>query len=73
MRALPNPWDSEYLIPGLAILPMDHGEILTRWTVRIAVVLYVIGLASRGYSPKWSRVAWTGGCAAYLLLDTIKT
>src|SRR5579862_2549129 len=46
---------------------METGEILTRWTVRVAVVLYVASLATRGYSPHWSRVAWTVGCLTYLL------
>jgi hypothetical protein len=46
---------------------MTAGEILTHWTVRIAIALYVAGLALRGYSPKWSRLAWTGGCGFYLL------
>jgi len=46
---------------------MEIGEFLTRWTVRIAVVLYVLSLASRRFAPAWSRWAWTGGCLAYLL------
>lgn len=37
------------------------GELLTRWTVRIAVALYIAGLATR------SRLAWTAGCGFYLL------
>jgi hypothetical protein len=46
---------------------MDTGEFLTRWTVRIAMALYVASLASRFYSPRWSRIAWTAGCVLYLL------
>ena len=46
---------------------MIYGELLTRWTVRIAMAFYVVGLASRGYSPKGSRLAWTIGCGFYLL------
>jgi hypothetical protein len=46
---------------------MDQGELLTRWTVRIAIAFYVISLVSRGSWPKGSRLAWTGGCAFYLL------
>ncbi len=46
---------------------MDTGEPLTCWTVRVAVALYAASLASRRYSPRWSRLAWTGGCLAYLL------
>ena len=46
---------------------METGELLTRWTVRIAVALYFASLATRGFSPRWSRVAWTIGCLTYLL------
>ena len=46
---------------------MEVGELLTRWTIRIAVALYVASLASRIFSPRWSRLAWTAGCALYLL------
>ncbi len=46
---------------------MDLGELLTRWTVRIALAFYVASLASRGYVPRWSRLAWTAGCVTYLL------
>jgi hypothetical protein len=52
---------------------MDPGEVLTRWTVRAAVALYVVSLALRlgssGRRP-WlatARLAWTAGCAAFLL------
>jgi hypothetical protein len=46
---------------------MDTGEFLTRWTVRVAVALYVASLAMRGPLPKWGRGCWTAGCVAYLL------
>lgn len=46
---------------------MTTGELLTRWTVRVAVALYVASLASRGRLPTGSRRAWTAGCLAYLL------
>src|SRR5262245_656128 len=46
---------------------MDPGEFLTRWTVRIAVVLYVAALLSRRFSWRWARGAWTAGCVLYLL------
>jgi hypothetical protein len=46
---------------------MEFGELITRWTVRIAVACYVASLASRRYSMTWSRFAWTAGCVAYLL------
>jgi hypothetical protein len=46
---------------------MEVGELLTRWTVRVALAFYVAGLASRCFSPRWSRPAWTAGCVCYLL------
>jgi hypothetical protein len=46
---------------------MDTGELLTRWTVRVAVILYVVSLASRRHLPTISRFSWTAGCLAYLL------
>jgi hypothetical protein len=42
------------------------GELLTRWTVRVAMALYVTSLATRWRFPQMSRLAWTGGCLAYL-------
>jgi hypothetical protein len=45
---------------------MDTGELLTRWTVRLAVALYVASLALRRW-PRWRRLAWTLGCGCYLL------
>jgi hypothetical protein len=46
---------------------MDPGELLTRWSVRLAMTLYVLSVAVRGRSLRWSRVAWTAGCGLYLL------
>ena len=46
---------------------MPLGELLTRWTVRFALAFYVASLATRGFAPKSSRIAWTAGCLAYLL------
>jgi hypothetical protein len=46
---------------------MEPGELLTRWTVRLAMTLYVLSLAVRGRSQPWSRFAWTVGCGLYLL------
>ena len=46
---------------------LSAGEILTRWTVRIAMILYVAGLASRTYASRGSRLMWTFGCVFYLL------
>lgn len=52
---------------------MDAGELLIRWTVRIALALYVVGLTLRLNARDdrrwldWSRLAWTGGFAAFLM------
>jgi hypothetical protein len=46
---------------------MEPGELLTRWTVRVALMLYVASLATRGYAPRASRLVWTVGCGIYLL------
>ena len=52
---------------------MSPGELLTRWSVRLALALYVaalcVFLSSRGL-PSWDRRArwlWTGGLAAFLV------
>jgi hypothetical protein len=52
---------------------MDTGELLTRWSARIALVLYVASLATRGMpagNHGWlssSRCLWSAGCGVYLL------
>jgi len=52
---------------------MLTGELLTRWTVRVALALYVLGLAlrvsaaSRLSRLKLARLFWTVGCLAFLL------
>jgi hypothetical protein len=52
---------------------MDLGEFFTRWTVRLALSLYVVGLVLRANASgnrarlAWARLAWTGGCFAFLL------
>ena len=52
---------------------MDTGELWTRWTVRLAMMLYVGSLAMRGAPQQrrcwwdWSGYLWTAGCLAYLL------
>jgi hypothetical protein len=49
---------------------MDTGELWTRWTVRLAMTLYVMSLAVRGFKRPWldaSRLLWTVGCLAYLV------
>lgn len=52
---------------------MLTGELLTRWTARLALALYVLGLAVRvsaaGRRPRLdtARLFWTAGCLAFLL------
>jgi len=45
------------------------GELLTRWTVRAALALYVVALALRLAAPRrrqLARAAWTAGCLLFL-------
>jgi hypothetical protein len=52
---------------------MDDGELLTRWTVRLAVMLYAAALALRIAAQErqaWlaaARLAWTVGFVLYLV------
>jgi hypothetical protein len=52
---------------------MDSGDLLTRWTVRIAVLLYVLCLSLRANPAAsrrrlaWARLTWTAGCLFFLL------
>jgi hypothetical protein len=52
---------------------MESGELLTRWTVRLALALYVTALAIRilaqGRQSRFdlARYLWTAGCVAFLL------
>ena len=46
---------------------METGELWTRWTVRVALMLYVFSLVVRSRSPRWGRLTWTAGCLAYLM------
>jgi hypothetical protein len=52
---------------------MPLGELLTRWTVRVALTLYVLSLTHRltvaGHRPRLdlARLFWTAGCLAFLL------
>jgi hypothetical protein len=52
---------------------MFAGEILTRWTVRVALALYVLSLAlrvtatGRCHRLDLARLLWTAGCLAFLL------
>jgi hypothetical protein len=52
---------------------MDWGELLTRWTVRLALSLYIVALILRAsaYGKQrpfaWARLAWTAGCLCFLL------
>jgi len=49
---------------------MSSGEFLTRSTVWISIVAYTIGCVvfatarRQSESDRWTRLAWTGGCAA---------
>jgi len=55
----------------LASVPSSEaGELLTRWTVRVAFVLYLAALAARLLKPsRWvtARVLWTAGAFAFLI------
>lgn len=52
---------------------MNLGELLTSWTVRLALILYVGGLALRAraagrrHTLALARLAWTAGCMAFLI------
>jgi hypothetical protein len=47
---------------------MEHGELLTSWTARIALLWYVLALSVRETRrPNMSRLMWTCGCVSYLL------
>lgn len=58
---------------------MNWGELLTRWSVLLALALYVLGLVLRLHSKldsvekgarlrlAWARRAWTAGCLLFLL------
>ncbi|MCO6457165.1 MAG: hypothetical protein J5I93_17860 [Pirellulaceae bacterium] len=49
------------------------GILLTRWTIRLALALYALYLASRlasapGERPRpWQRHVWTAACASFLV------
>lgn len=47
-----------------------NGEALTRWTVRLALLLYAATLALRLTDPRRTRTArllWTAGCILFLI------
>jgi hypothetical protein len=52
---------------------MEPGEFLTRWSVRLAMALYVVSLClwiEAGNRNSWlkvARLAWTIGCGAFLI------
>lgn len=54
-------------------MPFDNlGELLTRWTIRLALALYVVVLAGRicGFGArwrKWDRGLWTAACGLFLV------
>ena len=48
---------------------VSTGELLTRWTVRLALVLYAMALILRLAQPRRRRAArwlWTAGCGLFL-------
>jgi hypothetical protein len=48
---------------------VSGGELLTRWTVRAALALYVVTLVLRLAAPgrrELARAAWTTGCVLFL-------
>jgi hypothetical protein len=51
----------------------ELGELLTRWTVRLAVACYVgrlvyaLAFSERPQNDRWPRLLWTAGCAVYLV------
>ena len=50
---------------------MSTGELVTRWTIRLALALYVVALGSllagRPHLTRQARRAWTAGCVLLLL------
>src|SRR5437879_4413018 len=47
---------------------MEHGELLTRWSARIALLFYVLALTLRRTSwTNLGRLMWTSACFIYLL------
>lgn len=52
---------------------MTIGELLTRWSVRLAMLLYATTFAVRWSTPRTrsrqglARLAWTAGCVAFLV------
>ena len=51
---------------------MDLGELLTRWTIRLALLCYVVVLAGRlkfRHNSRWetaARAIWTAGCLLFV-------
>ena len=51
------------------IPPVSSGELITRWTVRVALIFYAATLALRLAAPSRrsaARILWTIGCLAFL-------
>ena len=55
--------------PAANIRAVPTGELLTRWTVRVALALYAVTAALRLSTPDRRQVAralWTAGCILFL-------
>lgn len=55
---------------AVTIPRVSTGELLTRWTVRLALLLYAMTLALRLSQPRRraaARILWTTGCGLFLV------
>lgn len=52
---------------------MSTGELLTRWTIRLALVCYFASLGcqltapANGHASRWPRLLWTAGFAIFVV------
>ena len=57
-------------VTGVAkIPPVSSGELITRWTVRVALAFYAATLAMHLAAParrRGARVLWTAGCLTFV-------